>query len=118
MQFDSSEQLAAYLLGYPGLEVLEIENSPELKELPELPDTLKYLFIRNCPNLRKLSLLPLTLCCLSVTNCPGLTEVAVIFDGLIESGREYCHVYGIEIPNLSRPGQLDNLLVIWSKGSS
>ena len=79
MKFESKESLAAYFSENPVLIRLEIEDSPGLTSLPELPRSMSALLVSNCPRITSLPALPSTLiylraagCGLRAENCPGL----------------------------------------------
>lgn len=82
MYFPSYDALADFLAENPGLKSLQIDYSPQLSKLPQLPEGLKLLILRHLPALTELPNLPQSLTSLTIENCRHLSMIPPFPGGL------------------------------------
>ncbi len=69
MKFKSTDELAVFFWNHPYLQDLCIDESPDLRQLPRLPESLIALTVKDCRQFGRLPELPLGLLRLYVSNC-------------------------------------------------
>jgi len=72
MFFNTRGEVEAFLQGNPAITQLAVEGGPELRNLPEFPQSLEILVLACCPALEAWPYLPNRLKTLYVRDCPNI----------------------------------------------